>query len=340
MKKIDPAPLSIWSTLPSWDGINTDSRRHFYDLSQMASLVNRRFYRQGLNWAVGAIKIHFPEVPAGITLATTPAISVSKLPNTWIMFNAWKKGFETWQKMNREAMTESESIRPRFLDFKIYANDIHHSKGFALNNLPVGYTAGEWLPSKFVIPKTDGTDTVHNREVLAVGANYPPAGGTGLGAVSLIEGYAAGRALPYETDPNVPVDAASVEGDSPQNWMQAVFNEGTQQDDQVMNDMITENNEAPYPYEGDGTHTDTMYPGGANQAAQLEIHAYKAFAGATVGNMITIEGGNFPCGLIEIDNPMRYVNEQSQEVELPALVQFCMVPGPHRGYMAESMLEA
>jgi hypothetical protein len=30
---------------------------HYVDLSQIASIVNRRFYRQGINWALSGIKI-------------------------------------------------------------------------------------------------------------------------------------------------------------------------------------------------------------------------------------------------------------------------------------------
>jgi hypothetical protein len=148
----------------------------YIDLSQVASLVNRRFYRQGINWAV-----------AGFKFLTTSnfqgAIGIHKLPNTWTMSNSWEKGFRTWQKMNREALAETESIRPKFLDFKIYADADHHAAGYGANLLPLAqagvYAPGEWEPSKFVIPKTDGTDQVHNREVIAVGASYPPAGASG-----------------------------------------------------------------------------------------------------------------------------------------------------------------
>ena len=48
------------------------------DLSQCASLMNRRFYRQGINWAVAGFKFA-SESPGRIT--------VSKLPNTWVMSN-------------------------------------------------------------------------------------------------------------------------------------------------------------------------------------------------------------------------------------------------------------
>jgi hypothetical protein len=299
------------------------------DLSQCASLMNRRFYRQGINWAVAGIKV----ITAG-----TGSIVVKKLPNTWVMANSWVKGFKSWQKMNSEALAEAESVRPKFLDFKIYADAKHHTDGFAANLLPIGAnyteaTPGEWIASKYVIPEPSNATAgyVHNREVIATGSNYPGAGAAGLGAVSLIEGYAASRGLPNIEDPNTPDDAADASGPTPENWMSALFNDGTNQDDQVLTDMITENNEAPYPFENDGTHTDTQYPGGANQLVGLQIHDWESVTGSTIGGMTRIKGGNFPCGLIRFD----WTPETTSNV----IIQVDLIPGSHRGYLCEPMME-
>lgn len=343
MKKLEPAVQNVWIPLPSWDGINQASANHYVDLSQVASLVNRRFYRQGLNWAVAGFKIHFAD-PAQqsppVTLVTTPSISINKLPNTWVLSNAWEKGMRAWLKMVRESSSETPSVRPRFLDFKVYADATHHAKGSGTNLLPINTTAGEWSYSKISHPLSDGAieGRVIEEDIIAVGANYPGvSAATGLDAVSLIEGYAASRGLPNIADPNVPDDARDTTAATPENWMSAMFNEGTDQDFEVIGDLITENTIAPYPFENDGVHTDTMYPGGANQQPTLEVHAYKAFAGATVGNMINLQGGNFPCGLINIYNQMKYENADATTAQLPALLQIMLVPGPHRGYMCQDM---
>ena len=63
-------------------------------------------------------------------------VTISKLPNTWTMSNSWRKSMEAWQKMNREALQETESVRPRFLDFKVYADADHHQLGFGQNLIP------------------------------------------------------------------------------------------------------------------------------------------------------------------------------------------------------------
>jgi hypothetical protein len=256
--------------------------------------------------------------------------------------NAWEKGFRTWQRMNNEATEDSPSIKPKFLDYKIYADSRHHAAGFAANLLPLDSAgtiaeAGEWESSKMVVPNTaaaaPGT-RINNFEIIAVGGNYPGAGASGLDAVSLIDGYAASRGLPNVLDPNAPDDSADADGATPENWMVATFNEATGQDDAVISDMITENNLAPYPFENDGTNIDTMYPGGANQLSALEFHDFVNIfeTNATHGVGIQrLKGGNFPCGLICIDHT------PSEAANL--LIQVDLVPGHHRGYLAESMTE-
>lgn len=303
------------------------------DVSQSACLMNRRFYRQGLNWGIAGFRLI---TPGGVT----GSASITKLPNTWTMSNSWHKTFATWNRMNNEALEETESIRPRFLDFKIFADSSHHTAGIAGNLLPMSgagviATAGEWESSKIVIPDTTlgATGGVQEREFIAVGANYPGAGASGLNAVSLIEGYAASRLLPNVLDPNTPDDAGDADGVSPENWMAATFNEGTQQDDNILDTMITENAIAPYPFENDGVNPDTMYPGGANQLSGLEFHDSAFVTGTTIGGITSIRGTNFPCGLITIGHNITAPAPGEGAVILEVL----LIPGTHRGYLAEPM---
>ena len=325
--KIQPAAMTLTFATP-----DTAGGRYYIDLSQAASLANRRFYRQGINWAVAGIKVL--SVKSG-------TLSVGKLPNTWIMSNSWEKSFRTWTKMNNEALAQTESIKPKFLDFKIYADIAHHQQGFVANLLPVTFsggtsTPGEWISSKAVVPygpASPGNTTEF--EFVATGQNFPgTSAATGLNAVSLIEGYAASRGLPYQPDPNTPADADDADGSTPENWMAAIFNEGTDQTSEVIEDMIFENNVAPYPFEGDGTSVDTMYPGGANQLLGLEWHDIVTLYESNVTNGVgtqRIKGGNFPCGLIAFD----WTPDSAANVVL----QIDLVPGNHRGYLCEPMTE-
>jgi hypothetical protein len=302
---------------------------YYCDLSQIACLVNRRFYRQGINWALSGIKVRSAAGALGV-------ISVSKLPNTWVMSNAWEKTMRAWVKMNREALAETPSVRPKFLDFKIYADAQHHQVGTGANLLPIDLDGnpvvpGEWIPSKVVIPETvTTTGNAESFELLAVGPNqtFTP-GASGLNAKSLIEGYAASRSLPNISDPNTPDDAANYQ----QNWISAIFNEGTIQDSEVIDDMIDENNIAPYPFENDGVNFDTMYPGGANQFPTLQPHDIENITGTTIGGTTRLKGGNFPCGLMRFD----FNNQDAKSQGLNIQLEF--IPGSHRGYLCEPMTE-
>jgi hypothetical protein len=304
-------------------------KTYFVDLSQIASVLNRRAYRQGINWAVAGIKVTAAS-------GTSGDVRVSKLPNTWVLAEAWKKSMRAWLRMNREALEESPSVRPRFMDFKIYANKLHHQSGFP-NNVPpldangTPYVLGEWEPSKIVYPDTTtAAGLTRDAELIAVGASFTGTGASGEQAVSIIEGYAASRGLPNRIDPNTPDDAKDASGSFPQNWMSAMFNEGVEQVSEILDDLISDNNIAPYPFEGDGTNTDTMYPGGANQAPTLELHDLSTISATTVGATTRLKGGNFPCGLMVI---------QMEGLSGNPLIQLDLVPGSHRGYMCEAMTE-
>ncbi len=326
-KKIQPAVKTIL--------LNADAGGSYTcDISQCASLLNRRFYRQGLNWAV-----------AGFTFitqsGTTGTIGVGKIPDTWVSSNAWMKGFATWQKMNNEALEEAESVRPKFLDFKVFMDAEHHIAGSAANLTPYSgnpatlLTLGEWDYSSFLIPDSSNPGAAQDREIIWTGPNYPGASPASLlNAVSLIEGYAASRGLPDIRDPNAPDDAADADGTTPENWISATFNEGTVQDDRVLGDMLEENNKAPYPFENDGVNTDTQYPGGANQPAgaggKLELHDIVGVTATTIGNTTQMRGGNFQGGLIRFD-----LTGLSDTQAVAILVH--LVPGPHRGYMCQAM---
>jgi hypothetical protein len=324
--KIEPSEMTLTFATPS-----TSANRSYIDLSQVASLVNRRFYRQGINWAVAGFK--FSSLKAG-------TVNVFRLPNTWVMSNSWEKSFRAYMRMNKEALEENESVRPRFLDFKVFADAQHHAAGRAANLLPRAASglpalAGEWEMSKAIIPFGPSSPANTNEvEFIATGVSYPGAGASGLDAVSLIEGYAASRGLPEINDPNVPDDSSDASGSTPENWITAMFNEGTDQDSEVLADMLVQNNKAPYPFENDGVSVDTMYPGGANQLAGLVWHDLVTIYEANAVNGIGIQrakGGNFPCGLICIDHtPAEPAN---------LVIQIDHVPGNHRGYLCEPMTE-
>ena len=331
--KIQPAPLRM-----TFSGkVDPDEDKSFYiDISQCASLLNRRFYRQGLNWAVAGFKM-----VARNTTGTNPIfarVGIHSLPNTWVMSNSWEKTFRTFMKQQKEAMQSAESIRPKFLDYKIFMSE-DHMKGDillpldSLGNEP-NYSPEQWMSSKIVIPEYGATGQAYE---FSIGATGPTNFTTGY--LGIIEGYAASRSLPQPEDPNMPADAST-----DQNWMTAMFNEGNKQDSEVLDNLSTEQIVPPYPVEGadngaGGVFADTQYPGGANNLPGLEIVDENIITNGTIGLPInqTFKGGTFPCGLVELRVNNFSTGTGQSNIEFDFYVD--LVPGPHRGYLAESMTE-
>jgi len=330
MKKIEPAMLTLKFELTN---SGDDNYTHdTVDLSQCASAVNRRFYRQGLNWAVSGFSV---------LTKSTGQITISKLPDTWSMTNAWQKGMSHWLRQQNEAVEEggSESAVARFRDFKILADSIQSGNAtrdpadgsiIDLNNLmPLDIAGdavlpGEWEMSQIVIPNYG-----------APGANYEPylsmvgddvAGPGGIKA--LIKGYENSRAFPQSPDPVSPSLGSS------QNWLRAMFDVGDNSDLVVQN--ATDKNDH-LPYDQDN------YPGSDVNMPYMQINDEAFVTASTIGGKTNLRGGTFPCGLVRIRNKSNTPADPPGSgnggwSDTPQLL-IHLVPGPHRGYMCEPMQE-
>ncbi len=316
MRKIEPSPLTITLRTPGSTAPGAVTRGYI-DLSQIASIVARRFYRQGLNWGIAGFKVQ----------SSQPGTAqVCKIPNTWVASAAWHKTFALWNKQMNDTLAEggNQSLRARFSDFKIYADAEHRALGFAANLLPLSCGAltavgGEWDSSHIVLPQTaaDGSGTLIDPTEFTlhmVGASTGASKG-------IIEGYADSRAFPQSPDPVGPA------GSSANNWMSAMFDDGSA-NPEILDNAENENDNLPYDQ--------SNYPGGATELASLEVHDLSQIYGTSATTNIGVtrmKGGNFPCGLIAIDwSPSADAVAGSNLV-----IQIDMIPGNHRGYLAESM---
>ncbi len=318
--KIQPAEMTL---LTATTTVNAGASAEFtIDLSQCASLLNRRFYRQGLNWAVGGFKIITQSGVSG-------NVSVSKLPNTWVTSNAWEKAFRAWNKQQMEAIEDAgaESAVARFRDFKVFADVQHVNDGIVNNLLPYDgsrpiaqqFAVGEWEHSIIVVPNllSDGSGSTVNPAEYSlhmVGDNKP----AGVASRGIIEGYADSRAYPQSPDPVSP-DIADAD-----NWLRAMFNVGND-NEEITENATDRNDNLPYPQ--------VNYPGGEVQAPGLMLHDLNGITGTTIGGITRLKGGNFPCGLIRV----AFDNTGDTSGNLTLLVD--LVPGNHRGYLAEPMTE-
>ena len=327
----------------------------YIDISQCVSLLNRRFYRQGLHWSVKNIKLMTEVVdtsgaapPVRSFAPPSGKVSVSKLPTTWVFNNSWTKGFKAWQETNKMALEQSEgSLLPKFTDFKIHLDNQHSSNGFSTNLRPMslGFSAtetaaeGSWDPSLYVIPiGASSPGNASEFTIIGIGQNFQG----GAQQVSLVHGYSNSRALPSALDPNTPAQSADADGATPENWLAAITNQGTDQDSEVLTNLKDQNEKAPYPFERDGTYTNTMYPGGRQQLPTAQVHAVEPVTGTTVGGTTYIQGGDFPCGLIrfDIENYSDASEDDGTMLYMLNTIQIDLVAGDHRGYKAISMLEA
>ncbi len=291
------------------------SLRSTVDLSQVASILARRFYRQGLNWAVAGIKVS----------STQPGtVTCLKIPNTWMASNGWHKTFALWNKQMNDTLEEggNESLRARFSDFKIYSDAAHRAAGYGANLLPadsagVFAAPGEWDPSHVVLPQTaaDGSGTLIDPTEFTI---HMVGASTG-NSKGIIQGYEDSRSFPQSPDPVGP--SAS----SPNNWMSAMFDVGSASPE-ILDNAENENDDLPYPQ--------TNYPGAGTQLPNLEWHditqIYGTSATTNIGNS-RLKGGNFPCGLVTI------VWTNSGDTPANLVFQIDMIPGNHRGYLAEPM---
>lgn len=283
------------------------------DLSQAASILNRRFYRQGINWAVAGFKIFS-------STGTSGTIQISKLPNTWVLSNAWEKGFRAWQRQQREALEDGsqESVKAKFNDFKIFADSFHLSQGVAGNLLPtdslsVQALPGEWEASQIVIPNYGSPGTNYEPFLIAVGADVAGVGG----AVSLIAAYQNSRGVPQSPDPAVPVGVTNAD-----NIYRAMFDVGDN-NQEVMDNVIGKNDELPYDQDD--------YPGGPLNMPNLELHDRAFVTSTTIGDQSNLKGGNFPCGLVRF--------QFSNTEDTTYYIHVDLIPGEHRGYLCEPMTE-
>ena len=304
-RNLEPAVMTMTFATP-----DTVGGSYTIDLSQVASVLNRRFYRQGINWAVGGFKF----------LSTgTGAVTIGKIPNTWVTANAWKKAFEAWNRQQREALEAAggQSAAAKFRDFKVHMDVTHVTAGFSANLKPIDLAAnsatmGEWDASQIVLPNVAGPGVTGERLLHMVGVNVNGATSRGV-----LEGYADSRAYPQSPDPVSPAL------DGTDNWLARMFDVGDDIDT-IIDNAIDKNDDLPYPQ--------ADYPGGETQLPGLEYHDAIQIVNYSAGNNVGTQygkGGNFPCGLVRIG----WTPEGAHNL----VIQVDLVPGTHRGYLCEPM---
>lgn len=315
MKKMDPAVTRLWFH------IDPNNTRNYVDLSLAASAANRRFYRQGLRWAVAGMSLHTGS-------STTGDFDVSKVPDSWVAKNAFEKSKALWLESQDQVLDDQPSIKARYRDFKVFldqemtvATKQVVSTAPATNDsimMPVDRNNqiakyGEWIYSSIQFPVDGGSSAPAARNLHFVGGDYSTV------SKGMIHGYGLSRTRPQDVDPNMPGDGG---------WMNEVFDVADNLDE-IREDLEEENNVPPYRV-GTAGETEEYYPGGENNQTDAALHAVCFVSGTTVGGKTHVDGGMFNCGLIRFDWSLTPGSNTSMWLAID------LVPGDHRGYLAEA----
>ena len=310
-KKSTPAHRYLRYELTN-SGTPGNETSHFIDLARDLSRVNRRLYRQGRDYHVKRISIVSSNTnqlaPGNDAASSAGRVTVSTALDTWVTRNAWKRGFDLYQKMNKMAMSgQTSDLRGTYADFKVYLHS-DMTSGTILDPKDNGgnsYAAGDWDYSEFVSP--DGT-TSADPFLITLHGNHVGSAGSRT-SVGLIRSYGEARATIDNTSPNVPSTAA----DDPLNNL---FDDGTHVDE-IIDDLIAQNDGAPY--------ANLSYPGDDSNGPKPVVIQQTTLG--TDGRS-TIGGFNAICGLLELETSSPHANDvYSVLVEL--------APGKYRGIAAE-----
>lgn len=302
--------------------VDLDEAGNFYgtiDVSQSVSMLSRKRYRQGLEWAVSGIRVNSPQA-CQITIAT--------LPQTWSCAQAWKTSFRAWRKMRHNAEDGmTVDTEARYADFKIAFDDAQSFSGdpqYAPLMLPYGTVSDpsavvyDWTKSNFTWP--DDSDMAGaERTAHMIGDD------ASIRSFGMIHNYANLRKRPQQEDPNVPeLGRGSV--------LTSLFDYGGDADP-ILGDITIENSEPPY-YVGLDTSEEEFYPGGKNYRADwysnhISVSNVYSSGAGTSGNGF-IPGFTAYCGLIRvaIGGPVSLANIG---------IYLDLLPGGHDGYMARPM---
>lgn len=319
---IQPAELDLWFDIST-------PGEYFIDLGQCLSLVNRKFYRQGMQYAVDSMQMFANGVVKNF---------VYRLPNTWVVANAWEKAMRHWKKQQDETMNEGglQSTTARYRDFKVFMNPLHaanYTTGATPNTVPDNYLTSdataeaEWSLSRFVIPNNFAPGNTDEYYGHILGDNATLLAPALHNSKGLVVAYAESRSRPQTDDPNI-VQAA---GGGLYGLMEDVGDDNVE----IIN-LAQEQNDRP-PYLLDQDTGEEYYPGGANQPddggiGHLETVMTVRNTAAAGGDTSTTYAPGFLANL-----GLLMISTQHPDPEHePGAVKFCvtLAAGPHKGVMA------
>jgi hypothetical protein len=292
----------------------TGGETKFIDIAKALSIVNRKFYRQGVYYYVNSIEVYND---------SDEYVDVHVLPDNWITRNAYVRAKSIFEQMNDLVLKNQRTIAPKYHDFKVYMSNLHRTNGSAD---PYGYgvrtlqggidsqtlTADDWEYSQLVSgdDDNDATQEADNFYLHMLGDHW--GNSNDWESVGVIKSYAeTRRRANYVGEPVI--EPANLRADP----MLNLFDLSSEEQ---LNDIVTrldlDNDETPYEHDNYiGEHKDTMC-----QVARLVTTQ-------TIGRVATAPGFCAPLGLIAIDSAV--ASSDNFRVVLS------IAPGTYHGVYAE-----
>lgn len=306
----------------SFEGTGGTTR--FVDLAKALSIINRRFYRQGVYYYVNSVELYNNE-DAYVDLHT--------LPDTYVTKNAWNRGFAIWNEMNNKVRAPYSNIGlPKYHDFKVYMSDLHRTSGSmkpALHNINAAKSepvADDWEYSQYVSGDSDGDIVVDPTAPSGYRVNqeadnfYIHMLGDHVGStdnwtsVGLIKSYSETR--PYPDTSGQPVIDTTSPTNAKNDPLTNLFDLSTEE---MVNDIVTrldeDNDQTPYD--------NTTYIG---ESASHMQHVARLATSTTTGRVTKAAGFCVPFGLVCID---------PQATATAYRVVFNLAQGTYNGVYAE-----
>ena len=304
----------------------------YIDLAQNLSALNRKFFRQGMQYVVQKIE----------WLATnTSECFVYRLPHHWPLVNSHVKAQAMWLQQQNDRVEQSglEQTIARYRDFKVYLDSDHVAATFANNlqaeqalvtpglpgtmlTLPAAQVISptvqeEWVASEIVWPNYGAPGTTVERGLHMLGDD------NGVASVGVIKAYAESRNRPMQTDPNivdVPLGGA----------FGSMFDVADDSGDIITN--AQEHNDK-LPYLNDIDSAEEFYPGGTNQGSVPTQQAMLTVSGTGDRVRGSIGMGFLcNCGLLAVG----WAAGGSPGEDYGCL-RITMAPGSYKGVMARPM---
>ena len=272
----------------------------YIDVAQCLSMINRKLVRQGQVFKIKGMHMYSKDESPVTTF------KVGVLPRTWVMFNAYKKARSLWLEQAAMAYaTVGEGNMPKYLDFKVYADETHVTNALAGTDLlvPMDFdenlaaTAGlDWDYSK--MHSSDGTSDEFLLHVL--GRHRDSAGNftssetnTGdLTSAGLVFGYQQSRgvSLLNSDQSGLTQRSADVLEAGPFGRISLA---GDDQLSDIIDDHAADNDSPPYDH--------NEYPGGPVTLKELTTIATGRVAQKAQGINHRIPAFEAPLGLIRVE---------------------------------------